>query len=54
MPWYKDPLGPLFVAGIPPEEQQRWQEVRLKVGEGRPAGMGRQGKVGVLLWEGCW
>ena len=32
-PWYSDPLGPLFVAGIPPEEQQRWQEVRLKVGQ---------------------
>jgi hypothetical protein len=30
-PWYTDPLGPLFVAGIPPVKQQEMEEHCLKV-----------------------
>lgn len=29
-PWYTDPLGPLFVAGIPPAKQQEMEEHCLK------------------------
>jgi hypothetical protein len=34
-PWYSDPLGPLFVAGIPKDKQEELEEVRLKVGVSR-------------------